>query len=442
VEGGPTGLLRSGSGSEARRLTTATPALRRAELLADVTRALGASVGGEEGLRIGLEAELIPVAREDGGRVGVDPSEPGRPSTRMLLERSVARHRGTIEDGPYGAPRARIPGVGTFSFEPGGQLELSTEAFYSVDELVGAVERTLRPLARDAEELGIELLTRGMDARNAVEDVPLVVTSQRHRRLRAHYDSIGPWGARMMVLSAALHLNLDLGGRPVRRWWVANRMVPLLTALFANSPGATDSGESEARSSRAEQWRRLDPSRTGLFGADDDARGRYLAFAMGALDFLGTPVGEAARPFRAAWEAGADRSRWRAHLTTLFPEVRPRGYMEIRSVDALRPAWYAVPLVLAVGLLYDPRGLAQAEEILPPADLALLAHAGRQGVRDPALRDAALEAFDVALSGARDLGRKVVGAASLECAEEFRRRFVAQRRDPGDEPEGLDLFEV
>jgi glutamate--cysteine ligase len=406
-----------------------------------VTRALGASVAGEDGLRIGLEAELIPVAVDGGARVGVD-APLGQPATRPLLQRAVARHRGTIEDGPYGVPRVRIPGVGVFSFEPGGQLELSTEAFYSVDDLIAAVERILRPLARDAEEMGIALLTRGMDARNQVDDVPFVVTSQRHRRLRAHYDRIGPWGARMMVLSAALHVNLDLGGRPVRRWWVANRMAAVLTALFANSPGPTDPGEEEARSTRAEQWRRLDPSRTGLFGADDDARGRYLAFALGALDFLGTPEGEAVRPFRAAWEEGADLSRWRAHLSTLFPEVRPRGYMEIRSVDALRPAWYSVPLVLAVGLLYDPSGLARAEEVLPPADLTLLARAGRQGVRDTALRDAALEAFDVALSGARDLGPRMVGGQSLERAEEFRRRFVAQRRDPGDEPEGVDLFEV
>jgi len=246
----------------------------------------------------------------------------------------------------------------------------------------------------------------------------------------------------MMVLSAALHLNLDVGGRPVRRWWVANRMAPLLTALFANSPGPAGPGEGEARSTRAEHWRRLDPSRTGLFGAEDDARGRYLAFALGALDSLGTEEGGEVRPFRAAWEQGADLARWRAHLTTLFPEVRPRGYMELRSVDALRPAWYAVPLVLAVGLLYEPGGLTHAEEILPLADVGLLARAGRQGVRDPALRDAALQAFDVALSGARALGPRIVGGRSLERAEEFRTRFVAQWHDPGDEPEGSDLFDV
>lgn len=423
-------------------LTSPGRALPRSELLADVTRALGASVAGEEGLRVGLEAELIPVAAEDGERVAVDPPEPGLPSTRALFEHTAQEVGGRIEEGPYGVPRVRIPGVGLFSFEPGGQLELSTDACYSVDELVRGANVAMDCLARNADAMGITFLTRAMDPGRAVEDVPFLVSSERHRKQRAHYERIGPWGARMMVLSSALHLNLDLGGRPVRRWWVANALAPVLTALFANSPGETGSAQDGIRSMRAEQWRHLDPSRTGVFGEGRDAREDYLAFALRARDFLGAPEGEEARPFRAAWEEGADLARWRAHLTTLFPEVRPRGYLEVRSVDSLRPAWYAVPLVVAVGLLYDPRSLSCAREILPDASADLLAQAGRLGVRDDSVRALALDVLELALAGARALGPRIVGEQSLERTEEFRRRFTAAGRDPGDEPDGLGLFEL
>jgi glutamate--cysteine ligase len=412
----------------------------RAELLADVTRALGASTAGDAGLRIGLEAELIPISSETGVRLGVDASPSGVPGTRVLLERAAERATGTVETGPQGVPYARLPGIGLLSYEPGGQLELSTEAFHAVDPLLDAMERALRPLARDAEEEGITLLARGMDADRDVRDVPFVVDSVRHRRQRAHYDRIGPWGSRMMVQSAALHLNLDLGGRAVRRWWAANRLAPILTALFANSPGTAGPEGPPVRSLRAEQWRHLDPSRTGLFEQTDAAGNDYLTFALGAADFLGAVEGVEVRPFRAAWEEGADLRHWRAHLTTLFPEVRPRGYLELRSVDGLRPAWYAAPLVVAVGLLYDPVALLHAGEALPRADAGLLARAGREGVRAEEVRCAALDAFDLALSGARALGPSVVGGASLERAEEFRRRFTAKAQDPGDEPPMADLF--
>lgn len=406
----------------------------------DVHRALGASTGRDEGLRVGLEAELLPVCARTGQRVGIDPSASG-PGSRILLERAAARLHGTVEAGAYGVPRAVLPGIGVLSYEPGGQLELSTCAFASVDDVLAAVERTLGPLEHEAEQAGILLLTRGMDPGRDAADVPFVVPSERHRRQRAHYDAIGPWGRRMMVLSAALHLNVDLGGRAVRRWWAANRLAALLTALFANAPGdAGDAGP--VRSLRAEQWRNLDPSRTGVFGETDDAAGAYLHFALGAAHFLGAEEGTAARPFRASWEEGAALHQWRGHLTTLFPEVRPRGYLELRSADALRPAWYAVPLVIAVGLLYDPVSLRHADEALPAADPTLLARAGREGVRAEELRCAALDAFDLGLGGARALGPAVVGAAAIERAAEFRHRFTAQGRDPGDEPDGLGFFDL
>lgn len=407
--------------------------LSRQQLLADVTAALGATRGGERGLRMGLEVEFIPVRADSRRRVGLEPDPDGAAGLLGVVERALRLHGGHMELGPGGAPRARFPGRGVLAFEPGGQVEVATDAFASVDGVVAAARAVLQPLFAEACEAGIDLVARGMDPHNQVADVPLLITSDRYRKQRAHYDRLGPWGADMMLLSAGLHVNLDLGGRPVRRWWTANRLAPILTALFANSPCEDGVAGPACRSRRAEQWRHLDPSRTGTFDAVDDAPGAYLAFALAAHDFLGTENGDPAAPFRTGWENGADQERWRGHLTTLFPEVRPRGYLELRSPDTIRPAWLPVPLVVCFVLLYEPWAMCRAEEILPPVDAALLLEAGRAGVRDDRIRNLALDILDVAIEGARRLGPGRVGPTSLECVEEFRNRFTARGRDPGDE---------
>jgi glutamate--cysteine ligase len=243
----------------------------------------------------------------------------------------------------------------------------------------------------------------------------------------------------MMVLSAAIHVNLDLGGRAVRRWRAANRMAPWLTALFANSPRMEDQ-DAGWRSARAAQWRSLDPTRTGVFAAADDPAREYLGFALDAIDFLGPPEGEPGRPFRASWEHGATREAWHRHLTTLFPEVRPRGYLEMRCFDALPPRWLVVPAVVSVGALYDPEALRHLEDVLPEVTEEDLVRAGRHGVHDPGVRARALELFDVAMAGAKRLGGAVVDPVSLERALEFRERFPARGQDPGHEEDGEDPF--
>jgi glutamate--cysteine ligase len=308
-----------------------------------------------------------------------------------------------------------------------------------VDGLVCTADEVLRDLFDAAECLGIRLITRGIDPVGEPSAAPLLVSSTRYRKQSAHYETIGPWGRRMMRQSVALHVNLDLGGRPVRRWGVANRMAPLLTAIFANSP-RFQGRETGHRSFRAHQWRHVDPSRTGVFTSGDRPVPAYTSFALGALDFLGAEDGARARPFREAWLRGTSLEAWRAHLSTLFPEVRPRGYLELRSLDALRPAWLPVPVVLAVGALYDPAALSELETLLPEPSEESLEAAGRVGVRDAAVRERAADLFDVALAGARRLGNDVVGGRALEITQAFRVRFLDRGEDPGDEADTVDPF--
>lgn len=413
--------------------------LRRADLLEDVQTALSASGRGETGLRVGLEVEVIPVDA-DGRRLPLAPTAPGsRGGSSLSLVEGAARREGWRREGDGRSPVFVLPG-GSVAFEPGGQIEVRTNPSPAVCEVVRAGRDALKGLWRAADGLGVSLVTRGMDPGNDPDDVSLQLDSPRYRRQLAHYTEIGPWGRRMMLMSAALHLNVDLGGRAVRRWAVANRMAPYLTALFANSPRWMGEGTG-VRSWRAEQWRRLDPSRTGLFCDEEDPAREYLDFALGARHFLARLEGRAAEPFRRSWEAGAGRESWRSHLTTLFPEVRPRRYLEIRSVDALRPAWLPVPALVVSGVLYDPEALMEAHALLPPASAERLVRAGQAGLSDPKLAATALQLFDLGVEGARRRARERDGLG-LEVAEAFRARFTAQGLDPGHEGEVADPFAV
>jgi glutamate--cysteine ligase len=229
-----------------------------------------------------------------------------------------------------------------------------------------------------------------------------------------------------------VHVNVDPVAPTPTSWRVANAMAPVLVAAFANSPryGGKLTG---ARSWRAEQWRRLDPRRTGVFAPSGEPVREYLQFALDAPAFL-LDDPEEARPFREWLTAGVSLEAFDRHLTTLFPEVRPRGYLELRSFDALPLRYLPAATVLVVGVLQDPESLASALELLPMPGLDLLCLSGRSGLQDPRLGALARELFSLALQGAGRLGHGVVGPRSLELALGFLEELSARGRDPGDVP--------
>lgn len=378
--------------------------------------------------RVGVEVEWIPVDARTGDRLPIRDEE-GRGTLDVLLAHGCPRGWRVGVSGS-GSPRLDLPGGAFLTFEPGGQLELSSPTTATVDALVDDVLGVAEPLREAALDHGVRLVARGYDPTNPLAGARLHLDGDRYRRMSDHYDRRGPWGRAMMRQSAGIHVNLDFGTDPGRRWRVANRAVPFLLAAFANSPRA-EGRDTGHRSWRAAQWRRLDPSRTGIDGQDGDPVRRYLDFALGAEAFLMGPEGRPSVPYRTLLDRATGED-WERHLTTLFPEVRPRGYLELRVFDALPPRWYGVPLAVSAGLLYDRRALADADDLLDPPSPEVLERAGREGVRDPALRDGAVQLLRVGLEGAKRLG----GAGrSAELVEDFLECLTAHGRDPGDEPE-------
>lgn len=402
--------------------------LARDDLLADLrTHAfrLGRAPGAP---LVGAEVELIPVSAETGAQVPIVAAE--GPSTLPLLRRFGARHGWTEEASPYGVPSFALPDGGIVSYEPGGQIELSAAAFPSAGALVRALRATVLPLAEFARDHGVELRSVGVEPRGGIEEVALQLPGARYVRLTRFLRSIGTGGERMMRQTAAMQVSVDFGAEPLLAWRALNGMAPYVTAIFANSP--VYRGEPTGhRSTRAAIWRQLDGGRTGCFACDDPVA-EYLDFALAAPAIL---LGDdtSFHPF-AEWNArgcvGPDE--WRAHLTTLFPEVRPKGFAEVRSADAVAPEWYGAPLVLLAGIVHHPPALHAAAELLGAPEPALLHAAGRDGLLDPEIASVARDLAELATAGAAALPGLFDGE-TLDEAAAFFARYTLRARSPADD---------
>jgi glutamate--cysteine ligase len=386
--------------------------------------------------RVGAEVELIPVEAATGRRC---PLETGAvPGTLPFLRRFGTRQGWTETCTAKGTPCFELP-AGALTFEPGGQLEYSSPPCRSPGALLALLRSVVLPLRAAAANEGIELMAVGLDPLNPVDQAPLLLRTKRYARMAEYLGRIGPAGARMMRQTAAFQVSLDLDDEPWLRWSVLNAAAPYITAIFANSP-VYDGSATGCRSTRAQVWRGLDPARTGLPWDGRAPVSSYLDFALRAPAILLPQLHGAHRPF-GEWlrHARPTMEEWRDHLSTLFPEVRPRGHLELRSCDAVGPQWYAAPVALAVGITYDPWALRAAADLLGQPDLGLLERAGRLGLGDPAIRSVAEDLVDIAVAGCQALGPAYFHPSDLEQARSFFDQYTRRGRSPADDLVGAEI---
>lgn len=375
--------------------------------------------------RIGAEVELIPLAGS--------PPRACRIHERTLpwLRRHAAAN-GWSEDGAAAVPRFLLPEGGVLFFEPGGQLEYASAPHWSPSTLLATLRSVVEPLVESARFDGVDLVGLGVDPVTPASEVPLQLHSPRYVRMDRYFSHRGPAGPRMMRQTASCQVNLDFPSQPLLGWRAMNAAAPYLVALFANSAryAAAPTGHPSFRSVT---WQRLDPTRTGIFRASvraEEAVEEYLEFALAAPWFLGS---DPAVPFSDRLRS-ATTEEWRAHLTTLFPEIRPRGYLELRCIDALPPAGYPAPIVLLEGLLHHRPSLEEAVERLGLPSRELLVRAGEVGLAEPRLRSGATLLARLGLAGAEALGPAVVNPADLAAAADFFERYTLAGRCPADDP--------
>jgi glutamate--cysteine ligase len=237
----------------------------------------------------------------------------------------------------------------------------------------------------------------------------------------------------MMRQTASFQMNLDFDDEVWPRWHVLNAAAPYVVAIFANS-SIYEGRPTGWRSTRSRAWRELDPTHTGLPFDPRRPLDAYFEFALDAPAMLMPAIDGEHRPF-GQWLglAAPTLDEWREHLSTLFPEVRPRGHLELRSADAIAPEWYAAPIALAVGITYDSAALHAAVDLLGKPDLGLLQRAGRLGLGDPAIATTATDLADIALAGCERLGPGYIHPSDLEQARCFFDRYTRRGYAPADD---------
>ena len=390
--------------------------LSEAELLADVRQRLFAPTDSSTPRAVGLELELIPVFR---GSNRPAPAIRGKaPSTSEALSRLAMRESWTEQPAGGDPSSWKLPDGTTISFEPGGQIEISTVPHPTASAAIEAARQIVAQLTKVMSGDGIELLTRGVDPYNGIDAVPLQLHRERYTGMTRYFESIGPSGVRMMRQTAALQINVEHGPDPKKRWRLLNSLAPIVVALFANSRNYAGRPTGWA-SYRAQLWRTLDPSRTGIIYDDADEAAGYLSFALdaGAMRARDGSGYQSFRQWMRSPEVG--RAEWLFHLSTLFPEVRPKEFFELRSADTIDPAFLAAPVVFVAGLVYDSDNARKAIEIIGPPSNELLERGGRLGVTDPEIRRLAFELTERAVDGAQRLGSDYIKASHIGEARRY-----------------------
>jgi glutamate--cysteine ligase len=253
-----------------------------------------------------------------------------------------------------------------------------------------------------------------------------------------------PWGPDMMCNTAAVQVNVGLGdGTAESRWRIAHDLGPVLVAAFASSPfrHGTASGW---KSTRQVIWWNLDTCRTRPPERGADLAETWVRFALDAQVMFVRAHGGTCLPVThdmtmRAWLEGAydrapDDDDLVAHLSTLFPPVRPRGWLEMRMIDMPPDDWWVVPLLLVDTLVRNDSLADRVAEICRPVRGAWL-EAACHGLELAGMAEAAGACFELATEAA---GEPNVAAAIRDYAD----NFVLRGRTPADEMLGTTLRSV
>lgn len=273
----------------------------------------------------------------------------------------------------------------SISLEPGGQFELSGAPLKDVHEICDETGRHLMEVKSVADQLNLGFLGVGFDPLWAREDIP-VMPKGRYGIMRAYMPKKGNLGLDMMLRTCTIQSNLDFESEAdmVAKFRLSLALQPIATALFANSP-FTEGRPNGFLTARANVWTDTDPDRTGMLDFVFKDGFGFEAYADYALDVPmyfakrgETYVDLSGQPFRTFMTDGLDAlpgdratlKDWKDHLTTLFPEVRLKSYLEMRGADG--GPWSRICALQAfwVGLLYDAPSQAAAWDLVKHWDIA------------------------------------------------------------------------
>ena len=321
-------------------------------------------------------------------------------------------------------------GQGAISLEPGGQFELSGAPLETIHQTCREGNAHLAQLREIAEPLGIRFLGLGGSPKWTLAETPRMQKS-RYEIMTRYMPKVGSHGLDMMYRTCTIQVNLDFSSEADmrRKMQVSLKLQPLSTALFANSP-FTEGRPNGLQSWRGEIWRDTDNQRSGLLEfcfSPDFGFADYVEWALDVPMYFVIRDGRyhdmTHMTFR-RFMAGQARNEvpdgvptmgdWANHLSTLFPDVRLKRFLEMRGADG--GPWRRICALPAfwVGLLYDEAALDAAETLTADWSyqevLAMRDAVPAQGLgapfRNRGLRDVAREVLAISRDGLKARGRK------------------------------------
>ncbi len=337
---------------------------------------LSVFAGGEkppEDWRIGTEHEKFVYRYSDHGA----PSYEERGGIRdLLLGLTEFGWEPVLENGNVIA----LEGVdGAVSLEPAGQFELSGAALENLHQTCAEAARHLGQCKMIGDRLGLGFLGTGMWPDKTRADLP-VMPKGRYKVMLNYMPKVGTMGLDMMLRTCTIQVNLDYSSEAdmVKKFRVGLALQPVATALFANSP-LTEGKPNGFRSFRSHIWEDTDPDRTGMLPfVFEDGFGyeRYCDYMLDVPMYFvyrdGSYIDVAGRNFRdflngelpELWGEKPRLSDWTDHLSTAFPEVRLKSFLEMRGADGGRWSRICGLPALWVGLLYDEQALDAAWDLV------------------------------------------------------------------------------
>jgi glutamate--cysteine ligase len=342
-----------------------------------------------EAFRFGTEYEKFVVD----GRTGNPLPYHGPRGIRALLEHIASRGSWSRYE-ELGNLLALQRGMESVSLEPGGQVELSGAPLDSLHLTARELQSHIDDLESFCATAGAEVWWTGLHPHAAPESFEWM-PKPRYAIMRRYLPTRGQLGTAMMKLTCTVQCNIDYSSErdAFRKMRTAMAVTPVVTALFANS-AQREGNDSGYRSWRQHIWTDVDPDRCGMlpFAFDEtrDVFDAYTEWALkapmffihrdgGYVDLAGLRFSDYAR--NGAQGYVCTESDWELHLSTLFPDVRLKRYLELRAADCVPPPLTMAVPALWVGLLYDDAALEEGWRLLSNLTLEQ-----REALRDDAAR--------------------------------------------------------
>ena len=383
----------------------------------DLVAYLEAGCKPVEQWRIGTEHEKFAYRLEDNRPLPYE----GPQGIRRILEALPRFGWDLVTE--KGLPIALTDGTGcSITLEPAGQFELSGAPLRNIHQTCGEIDRHLEQVKAIAAELGIGFLGVGYQPKWPLADMPWMPKG-RYKIMRDYMPKVGTMGLDMMLATCTVQVNLDFDTERtmVQMFRIGLALQPIATALFANSP-FKEGKPTGYLSYRSHVWSDTDPDRSGMLDfVFDGSFGfeRYVDYMLDVPMYFvsrgGRYIDVAGQSFRDFMEGRLPglpgqyptEDDWVDHLTTAFPEVRLKRFLEMRGADG--GPWNRLCALPAfwVGLLYDTTAREAAWDLVKDWTTEerdyLRNHVPRLGLktsfRGGTVRDIALAALAISREG-------------------------------------------